>query len=171
MPAFSAVAISAFTLLLGGRKASSLQKLSGEVLTWLSVWSKCKWFAMHMVSWCHCHPIISCSSKIQNGLPFWCRLTQVVLERGHFTDVVVVVYAWHIHSLFLLYWSRCWSVCRVRTCYKVSFQPHVIVKLNYALSSTSWMVLIMTPSTSSMQVYIISCYVHYHYTWTLLYSI
>jgi len=33
-------------------------------------------------SWCHCHPIISCSSKIQNGLPFWCRLTQVVLEKG-----------------------------------------------------------------------------------------
>jgi len=27
-------------------------------------------------SWCHCHPIISCSSKIQNGLPFWCRFTQ-----------------------------------------------------------------------------------------------
>ena len=26
-------------------------------------------------SWCHCHPIISCSSRIQNGLPFWCRLT------------------------------------------------------------------------------------------------
>jgi len=24
-----------------------------------------------------------CSSKIQNGLPFWCRLTQVVLEKGH----------------------------------------------------------------------------------------
>ena len=32
-------------------------------------------------SWCHCHPIISCFSKIQNGLPFWCRLTQVVLEK------------------------------------------------------------------------------------------
>jgi len=31
--------------------------------------------------WCHCHPIISCSSKIQNGLPFWCWLTQVVLEK------------------------------------------------------------------------------------------
>ena len=31
------------------------------------------------------HPIISCSSKIQNGLPFWCWLTQVVqvvLEKG-----------------------------------------------------------------------------------------
>ena len=32
-------------------------------------------------SWCHCHPVISCASKIQNGLPFWCWLTQVVLEK------------------------------------------------------------------------------------------
>jgi len=32
-------------------------------------------------SWCHCHLVISYSSKIQNGLPFWCRLTQVVLEK------------------------------------------------------------------------------------------
>jgi len=32
-------------------------------------------------SWCHCHPIISCSSKIQNGLPFWCRLARVVVEK------------------------------------------------------------------------------------------
>jgi len=31
---------------------------------------------LHMVQ------LISCSSKIQNGLPFWCRLTQVVLEKG-----------------------------------------------------------------------------------------
>ena len=49
-------------------------------VVWLSVWSEvqvvCIWS-----SWCHCHPIISCSSKIQNGLPFRCRLTQVVLEK------------------------------------------------------------------------------------------
>jgi len=32
-------------------------------------------------SWCHCHPTISCSSKFQNGLPFWCQLNQVVLEK------------------------------------------------------------------------------------------
>ena len=42
-------------------------------------------------SGCHCHPIISCSSKIQNGLPYWCRLTQVVLEKGRLMDVVVVM--------------------------------------------------------------------------------
>jgi len=28
-----------------------------------------------------CHPVISCSSKIQNGLPFCCQLTQIVLEK------------------------------------------------------------------------------------------
>jgi len=27
------------------------------------------------------HPLLSCCSKIQNGLPFWCRLTEVVLEK------------------------------------------------------------------------------------------
>ena len=47
-------------------------------MAWLSVWSKvqiiCIWS-----SWRHCHPINSCSSKIQNGLLFWCWLTQVVL--------------------------------------------------------------------------------------------
>jgi len=34
------------------------------------------------ITWCHCHPIISHSSKIHNGLHFWCRLTYVVPEKG-----------------------------------------------------------------------------------------
>jgi len=46
----------------------------------LTVWSVvqmiCTWS-----SGCHCHPIVSCFSKIQNGLPFWCWFTQVVLEK------------------------------------------------------------------------------------------
>jgi len=42
--------------------------------------------------WCHCHPIIFSTSKIQNGLSFWCRLTQVALvEKGCYTDVVGLV--------------------------------------------------------------------------------
>jgi len=48
----------------------------------LSVWREVQMISIWF-SWCHCHPIISCSSKIWNGLPFWCRLTQVVLEKGH----------------------------------------------------------------------------------------
>jgi len=49
-------------------------------MAWLSVWSEVQMSCMWS-SWCHCQPIISCSSKIQNGLPFCCRLTQVVLEK------------------------------------------------------------------------------------------
>ena len=50
--------------------------------------SRCKWFAygpdandLHMVQLMPLHLIISCSSIIQNSLPFWCRLTQLVLEK------------------------------------------------------------------------------------------
>ena len=51
-------------------------------LTWLSVWSICfDCHDLHTVSWCHCHPITSCFSKTQNGLPFWRRLTRAVLEK------------------------------------------------------------------------------------------
>jgi len=70
---------------LGSRKGIQPVK-TGEVLAWLSVWSKvqmiCKWS-----SWCHCHPIISCSTKIQNGLPFWYQFTQVVLEKRPLNSV------------------------------------------------------------------------------------
>jgi len=47
---------------------------------WLSVWSVVQMICIWS-SWCHCYPIISCFSKLQNGLPFWCRLTQVILEK------------------------------------------------------------------------------------------
>jgi len=43
--------------------------------------ARCKWFAYRPDD-ATANPIISCSSKIQNGLPFWCRLTQVVLEKN-----------------------------------------------------------------------------------------
>jgi len=48
-------------------------------------------------------------------------------------------------------------------CYKVSFQPHVIVKLNYALSSVSRKVLLTTPSTLLMRVCIMLYLLARHY--------
>ena len=42
--------------------------------------SKCKWFE-YRSSWCHCDPGISCLTKTWNGLPFWCRIIQVFLEK------------------------------------------------------------------------------------------
>jgi len=70
-------------------RASSLQKLSGAVLAWLSVRREVQMICIWS-SWCHCHLIISCSSKIQNGLPFWCQFTQIVLEKRPLNDVVAV---------------------------------------------------------------------------------
>jgi len=71
---------SALMLLVGRQEEHPASKtLSGEVLAWLSVWSEVQMICIWS-SWCHCHPIISCSSKIQNGLPFCCQLTQVVMK-------------------------------------------------------------------------------------------
>jgi len=68
------------------------------VLAWLSVWSEvqmiCIWF-----SWCHCHPIISCISKIQNGLSFWYQSTQVVLEKRPLNVCVVCAQGLELNSL------------------------------------------------------------------------
>ena len=65
---------------LAAGRASGLQKLSGGVLAWLSVWSKvqtCIW-----PSWCHCHSLSLASVKSRLVLPFWYWLTWVVLEKG-----------------------------------------------------------------------------------------
>jgi len=79
--------------------------LSGEVLAWLSVWTLERGAddlhqLDHMQIICTSlqtdnrpsgvavasagpyAPIIFCSSKMQNGLPFRCRLTQDVLKKG-----------------------------------------------------------------------------------------
>ena len=54
--------------------------MSGGVLVWLSVWSEvqtCMW-----PSWCHCHSRSLASVKSRLVLPFWYRLTWVVLDKG-----------------------------------------------------------------------------------------
>ena len=66
--------------LLGGRKGiRPVKNESGGVLAWLSVWSEvqtCIW-----PSWCHCHSLSLAPVKSRLILPFWYRLTQVVLEK------------------------------------------------------------------------------------------
>jgi len=42
--------------------AGRAKKLSGEVLAWLSVWSEVQMICI-LSSWCHCHPVISCSRQ------------------------------------------------------------------------------------------------------------
>jgi len=45
------------------------KKLSDKMLAWLSVWSEVQMICIWS-SWCHCHTIISCWTKIQIGLTF-----------------------------------------------------------------------------------------------------
>ena len=69
------------------------KKQSGGVLVWLSVWSKvqtCMW-----PSWCHCHSPSLASVKSRLVLPFWYRLTRVVLEKGPLHGCVCVCMCYH----------------------------------------------------------------------------
>jgi len=69
-------------MLLVGRQEGppACKKLSGEVLVWLSVWSKVQ--TSIWPSWCHCHSLSLASVKSRLVLPFWYRPTQVFLEKG-----------------------------------------------------------------------------------------
>jgi len=73
-------AFSALTLLVGRQEGhQACKKLSGGVLTWLSVWSKvqtCIW-----PSWCHCHSLSLAPVKSRLVLPFWYRPTRVVPDQ------------------------------------------------------------------------------------------
>jgi len=56
---------------------SYVELLSVQTISALRCWITC------FIDWnYHCLPIVSCSSKIQSGLLFWCWLTQVVLEKS-----------------------------------------------------------------------------------------
>ena len=80
---------SALTLLVGRQEGHpACKKLSGEVLSWLSVCSEvqtCIW-----PSWCHCHSLSLASVKSRLVLPFWYRLTWVVPDKGPLNGWVCV---------------------------------------------------------------------------------
>ena len=80
-------------LLVGWQEGHpACKKLSGGVLAWLSVWSElqtCIW-----PSWCHCHSLSLASVKSRLVLPFWSRLTRVVLDKGPLNGCVRVCVCW-----------------------------------------------------------------------------
>ena len=83
-------AFSALTLLVGRQEGHpAWKKLSGGVLAWLSVWSEVQ--TCICPSWCHCHSLSLASVKSRLVLPFWYRLTRVVLDKGPLNGVCVCV--------------------------------------------------------------------------------
>jgi len=74
---------------LGGRKGIWPVKNSGGVLAWLSVWSEVQ--TNIWPSWCHCYSLSLAPVKSRLVLPFFYRLTQVVLEKRPLNGCCVVV--------------------------------------------------------------------------------
>jgi len=71
---------SALTLLVGWQEGHpACKKLSGELLVWLSVWSKVQMICYGPSDATATHHILL--QKSQNSLPFWCWVTQVVLDK------------------------------------------------------------------------------------------
>jgi len=64
------------------------KKLSDEVLAWLLASSEVRMICIWS-SCCNSHPIISCFIKMQQDLSYWCQITQLSYEKGHWTSVVV----------------------------------------------------------------------------------
>ena len=93
-------AFSALTLLIGWQEGHpACKKLSGGVLTWLSVWIEvqtCIW-----PSWCHCHSLSLASVKSRLVLPFWYRLTRAILDKGPLTVCVCVCYRTFAHLMHI----------------------------------------------------------------------
>jgi len=77
-------------MLLVGRQEWHLacKKLSGEVLAWLSVLSEVQMICVWS-SWCHCHPIISCSRKSRIVYLSNAGLPRLSWKKGCQMDVVV----------------------------------------------------------------------------------
>jgi len=77
------VAFNALTLLVGCQEEhAACKKMSDEVLAWVSVWSEVQMMCIWS-SWCHCHYSFLASLKFRMVEPFWCWLTQVVLEKRY----------------------------------------------------------------------------------------
>ena len=81
-------AFSALTLLVGRQEGHpACKKLSGGVLAWLSVWSEVQTCMAQLMPL----PLtVSASVKSRLVLPFWYRLTRVVLEKGPLNGCVCV---------------------------------------------------------------------------------
>ena len=75
------MAFSALMLLVGWQEGHlACKNLSGGVLAWLPTCSEvqtCIW-----PSWCHCQSMSLASVKSRLVLPFWYRLTRVVMDKG-----------------------------------------------------------------------------------------
>ena len=123
---------SVLMLLFGEQEGHpACKKLSCGVLAWLSVWIElqtCIW-----PSWCHCHSLSLASVKSKLVLPFWYRLTRIVLDKGPLNGCVCAKWKTVTHVLITS---------------QVSFQ-YVYLILNWILALESLHMKTLVSSTFS----------------------
>ena len=115
------------------------KKLSGQVLLWLSVWSKvqtCLWS-----SWCHCHSLSLASVKSRLVLPFWYRLTRVVLDEGSFNGCVCVWLKLTQLSAIGPKWLAEWMLSAMPSC---GIRPGPVVRWHQHVVRIHWRRMLMT---------------------------
>ena len=102
---------------VGVKSVVMSMSVCAHILFWLDVIGNWPGFVSYLwVIWCHCHPIISCFSKIQNGLPFWCQLTQVVLEKRPLNVCMYVcVMGYLSYQVILVFILDCWAPYSLRS--------------------------------------------------------
>ena len=109
---FCCSAFSALTLLVGWQEGHpACKKTSGGVLAWLTVWSEVQ--TCIRPSWCHCHSLSLASVKSRLVLPFWYRLTQVVLEKRPLNGCRVEVVCC---SACVVWGMECSEACCAHVC-------------------------------------------------------
>jgi len=120
---------------LGGRKG--IRPVKNWVIrcwhAWLSVWSEmqtCIW-----PSWCHCHSLSLASVKSRLMLPFWYRLTRLVLEKGPLNGCVR--YFFRLVSVLTLFWCSDEGVALAtrKTAHQLS---HERAELRYQSRIPAW---------------------------------
>jgi len=103
-----------------------------KVLLCLHVWSKKQTICMWS-SWCHCHPIISCFIKIQNGSAFLvpapsnrcfhnCHHHHLWLASN---DPIIVSQMCHYCTLWNIWclWDQQWPMAKLLLCHPVGKKP------------------------------------------------
>jgi len=86
-----------------------------------------------LFSWCHCHPVTSCFIKIQNGLTFWCRLTQVVLEKRLLNGCNSSGSIFYVDR-----WIECCMSCSLSVCLSVCLTVYLVTLVSHA--KKSWLI-------------------------------
>ena len=128
---------------LGGRKGiRPVKKLTGGVLAWLSVWSEvqtCIW-----PSGFHCHSLSLVSVKSRLVLPFWYRLTWVVLDKGPLDRCVCVCNYDTIFYRWSYYCSETMHVERPACCHDATCCSSSLASFKHALKIHLFSILSLT---------------------------